>query len=197
MNSHAHMTAERKKSLPEIHNLIEAYQFAEEHPLTETNFLKAHALLSKSLLSKDLQGAYRTQPIGVFSDTGLVYLAVEAEYIEKYMAMLFLDMATHLKNAPKDPAFFFYIASLYHLKLAHIHPFQDGNGRMARLLEKWVLASFLGKKAWSLSLEKYYKEHLNAYYKALNMGVNFYETRYENALDFLLLSLSCVKEGAL
>jgi hypothetical protein len=31
----------------------------------------------------------------------------------------------------------FYFASLIYLRFAHIHPFRNGNGRAARLLDKW------------------------------------------------------------
>lgn len=37
----------------------------------------------------------------------------------------------------------FYYASLIHLMFVHIHPFADGNGRSARLLEKWFITSSL------------------------------------------------------
>lgn len=41
-----------------------------------------------------------------------------------------------------------------------IHPWNDGNGRSARLLEKWFIAQKLGPKAWFLQSEKNYYRHL-------------------------------------
>jgi Fic family protein len=67
----------------------------------------------------------------------------------------------------------------------HIHPFSDGNGRAARLLEKWFLAEKLGVKFWAISSEKYYKENQKDYYKNINLGVNFYELNYDKCIDFL------------
>ena len=81
----------------------------------------------------------------------------------------------------------FYFASMLHLVFAHIHPFQDGNGRAARILEKWFLASKLGGEAWLIQSEKYYKENIKAYYKNINLGVNFYELNYDKCLPFLLM----------
>jgi Fic family protein len=36
------------------------------------------------------------------------------------------------------------VEPLIHLRLAQIHPFRDGNGRAARLIEKWFVAEKLG-----------------------------------------------------
>jgi Fic family protein len=44
----------------------------------------------------------------------------------------------------------FYFASFIHLRFVHIHPFRDGNGRAARLIEKWFIAEKLGKQFWKL-----------------------------------------------
>ena len=41
----------------------------------------------------------------------------------------------------------FYPAALLHRGLAKIHPFEDGNGRVARLLEKGFLSEQRGTKA--------------------------------------------------
>ncbi len=72
-----------------------------------------------------------------------------------------------------------------------IHPFQDGNGRTARLLEKWFLIEKLGKKAVSIKLEKNYYQNLNDYYLNLrSLGLDYSELDYSKSLKFLLMSIS-------
>ena len=97
----------------------------------------------------------------------------------------FFGQITLLLQQTLSPAEAFYFASLIHLTLAHIQPFQDGNGRAARLLEKWFLAAKLGPHYWQISSEKYYKDHQAAYYQHINLGVNDYELKYDKCLPFL------------
>jgi hypothetical protein len=89
----------------------------------------------------------------------------------------------------------FYFASLLHLRFVHIHPFVDGNGRAARLLEKWFLAHHLGPPGWQVPAERYYKEHRADYYNHLNLGVNFYELDYDQCLPFLLMLPRSLEDG--
>lgn len=113
-------------------------------------------------------------------------MAVEAGYVQKYMNELFLEIERLLqKDVSVSEAF--YYASFLHLRFVHIHPFADGNGRSARLLEKWFLASVLGREFWNIQSEKYYWEHRQEYYDAIHLGVNFYELDYSQAIPFLLL----------
>ena len=67
-----------------------------------------------------------------------------------------------------------------------IHPFNDGNGRTARLIEKWFLAQKLGFKAWYLQSEKNYYENHQAYYKSIRkLGLEYDELDYSESSTFL------------
>jgi Fic family protein len=173
-----------KKEILEIEDLIKAYEFAQDHPLTEKNLLKAHKILSQTILIKGKRGVYRNDRMGVFDNTGLVYLAVEPQFVEENMELMLQDIQQLIKEE-LTVSQAFYHASLIHLKLAHIHPFWDGNGRTARLLEKWFLSAKINSRAWKLQSERYYKEHISTYYQTINLGVNYYERNYNKCLPFL------------
>ena len=87
----------------------------------------------------------------------------------------------------------FYYASLIHLKLAHIHPFMDGNGRAARLAEKWFLSLKTGVIAWKIRSEKYYFENRSKYYENINLGQNYYELNYRKSFPFLEMLSNSIK----
>jgi len=127
----------------------------------------------------------------VFGQSGLVYLAVEAEHVAAVMKSFFDEIST-LLAASLSLEEVFYFAALIHLRFVHIHPFADGNGRAARLLEKWFLAQKLGKLFWNLPSEKYYKDHQADYYNNINLGVNFYELDYNKCLPFLVMLVGCL-----
>ena len=63
-------------------------------------------------------------------------MAVESEFVNREMK-IFFDCLIHLQRQKMTIEEVFYHASLIHLRFAHIHPFSDGNGRTARLIEKW------------------------------------------------------------
>lgn len=176
----------KAKERMEIETLVEAYRFARRHALTEKNLLKAHGILAKPLLPKAHQGKYREQLMFVYSQYGIEYAAVEPELVPQKMQEVFVDLRS-LKRLPQDIAGIFYHASLLHLVFVHIHPFQDGNGRTARLLEKWFLSSYLGKRGWQIPSEQYYKEHLAEYYKNIKIGSNYHELKYDLCVPFLTM----------
>jgi Fic family protein len=179
------------KEIKEINDLIEAYQFAQTNVLNEKNMIKAHQLLSTQLLIKSKRGKYRQDKVGVFDEGGLVYLAIEPEFLKETMHSFFQEIMD-LTKAKMTLEEAFYYASFIHLRFVHIHPFADGNGRMARLLEKWFLTQQLGTNFWKIPSEKFYKEQLTAYYANINLGVNYYELNYNKALPFLKMLAQCV-----
>lgn len=179
------------KEVAEIDELVQAYEYAQNHELNEKAFLKCHELFSKTLLIKSKRGRYRNERVGIFSKGGLVYLAIEPEFVTEKMQELFKGIAL-LLNTNLAATEIFYHASLLHLLFVHIHPFMDGNGRGARLLEKWFIAQHMGKHLWKLPSEQYYKDHRNEYYENINLGVNYYELNYDLCLPFLSMLPQCL-----
>jgi Fic family protein len=179
------------KELQELEDLVMAYQLAQENSLTEPNLLKCHSILFKTLLIKSKRGKYRIESVGVFGKEGLVYLAVEPEFLKPEMTSFFVEVQQLLQETlSAEEACYF--AALIHLRFVHLHPFRDGNGRAARLLEKWFIAEKLGKQLWKIPSEKYYKDHQSQYYAAINLGANFYTLNYGRCLDFLTMLPNCL-----
>jgi Fic family protein len=168
-------------------DLYKTYLFAQKSKLTQANFLKAHAMLAAHLLPKSKQGAYRKVNMVVMEHkTGRVqYEAAHVDNVTGLMALLWKDIE-QLKKQKLTCAQVFYYASFIHIVFVNIHPFEDGNGRAARLLEKWFIAEKLGPKAWFLQTELNYYNNITQYYNNLNkLGMFYDKLDYTKAMPFL------------
>jgi Fic family protein len=171
-------------------DLFAAYVFAKNNRLTADSLLKAHAIIAAHLLPEIRRGVLRTTEMLVIdSATGTIeYEAAARNSVHKLMEQFFDEIDILLNNNKLTIIEIFYYASFIHLVFVKIHPFADGNGRTARLLEKWFLAEKLGEKAWFLQSEKFYYDHREAYYHNLaQLGFSFLELNYEQSIPFLLM----------
>jgi Fic family protein len=125
-------------------------------------------------------------------------------FIIQFEAALWSEVDLLMKNLWSDINFLlkqnltveevFYYAAYLHLVFVKIHPWHDGNGRTARLIEKWFIAQHLGEKAWFLQSEKNYYLHHQTYYKNLRaLGLEYPELDYSKALPFLLMLPNALK----
>ncbi len=174
-------------------DLYAAYDFIDSNKLTLKNVRKAHSILSSNLLPKDQQGLIRTNPMFVInSDDKIEYVAASPNALQTELEKLFSDILL-LQHKELNSYEIFYYASLIHLVFVKIHPFQDGNGRTARLIEKWFLLEKLGEKATSIQLEKNYYLNLKAYYNNIKkLGLEYEELDYKKSLDFLLMTVQSI-----
>jgi len=171
-----------------IDDLYGAYLFAQSNPLNEQNLAEAHRLLSKHLVAKHYQGRIRNHNMYVSTPNGRIeYVAATPYEVESEMQKFYEDVATLLQTEMTITDVFFFAAML-HLVFVKIHPFNDGNGRTGRLLEKWFLAQKLGEKAWFIQSEKqYYAQHQTYYRNLRAMGIEYRELDYGKAMMFLLM----------
>lgn len=171
-----------------IDDLYNTYQFAKESALVEKNIIQAHKYLTKHILPKNRQGQIRTGNMYVTTADGKIeYVAASPFDLKNELSSFYNDVDSLLK-ADLDISDVFYFASLLHLVFVKIHPFNDGNGRTSRLIEKWFLAAKLGPKAWLMQSEKnYYIQHQTYYNYIRQLGVEYDHLDYKKALPFLLM----------
>jgi len=180
-----------------IDDLYLAYQFASGMALDRNSVAEAHALFTRHILSKSDQGKFRNKNMYVTAKDGHIeYVTASPFEMREAMEKLYVDIDLLLKEdlSTEDALYF---ASMIHLVFVKIHPWNDGNGRSARLLEKWFLARKLGEKAWFVQSEKYYYVHHQTYYDNIRMlGLNYDLLDYSKAMPFLLmLSEALMNEG--
>jgi Fic family protein len=108
-------------------------------------------------------GLWRTGPIGVTAaDGSLEYVGPDAGRVTALMN----EVVKWLAEGDLD-ADVVVRAAMAHLHVTSVHPFRDGNGRIARIVQSLVLArAGLGAPEF-FSIEEYLSNHTQEYYAAL------------------------------
>jgi Fic family protein len=129
----------------------------------EGTILGLHFMMMKHDLSK-YPGRYRPGAIRVENSIThqTVYEGPEATSVQRLMS----ELVTCLNNK-NQTEHAIVRAAMAHLNLTMIHPFKDGNGRMARALQTFVLARDRILDPRFSSIEEYVGRHSLAYYDVL------------------------------
>ncbi|MFC1763456.1 Fic family protein [Planctomycetota bacterium] len=95
---------------------------------------------------------------------GIVYMPPEAKDVPGLMK----DLVTWINQSKSLPVPL--LAAIAHYQFATVHPYYDGNGRVARLLTTLILHLGGYDLKGVYSLEEYYAQNLGDYYEALTIG---------------------------
>lgn len=110
---------------------------------------------------QSLPGNWRPGAVWVRDDDGnIVYTAPDRSELEILLSELVDQLAT-----TKAPAMI--KAAMAHLNLVLVHPFRDGNGRVARCLQTFVLGTEGIREPVFSSIEGYLWQDTSGYYAAL------------------------------
>ncbi len=108
-------------------------------------------------------GSWRTGPIGVSAPDGsLDYRGPDAEEVEGLMG----EVVDWLEKGDLKTDVVVR-AAMAHLHVVSVHPFRDGNGRVARIVQSLVLAREGLASSEFFSIEEHLGTHTQEYYAAL------------------------------
>jgi len=163
-----HKIVGRERDIQEVLNYRNVLKFIESYnkpEITEEIVKHIHSLTVYRLLPEDSVGDYRkTQVVVKNSQTGEITFrpppAVEIQF-------LIADFLAWLNGSGAEDVYPTLKAGCAHYEIVRIHPFLDGNGRVARSLATLVLF----KQGYDIkrffSLEEHYDREPLVYYEAL------------------------------
>lgn len=161
----------RPRDIQEIINYRKVIEFIDLEAkkriekITEPLIKKLHRIIAHKVLPEDKAGVYRTKQVVIrSSETGEVTFRPPPPVEVPFLMREFLYWLNRYDEKEIHPVL---KAGISHHELVRIHPFIDGNGRVARVLATLIL--FLGGYDIRrfFSLEEYYDKDSILYYKNL------------------------------
>ncbi len=157
----------KQKEIQEVKNAYAAYEkLADINPYSIDELLEVHGIMTKYLVEE--AGVFRSGEEGVFSGNKCIFMAPPADIVPSLVS----DLFDWLKIA-KDKVHPLILSSVFHYEFVFIHPFSDGNGRMARLWHSALLAKWNPVFAYvpiESQIEKFQDEYYTAIAKCHTAG---------------------------
>ena len=125
-----------QKEIREVKNAYDAYEhFSEIDPFSVEHLKRFHGIMTKYVVEDS--GEFRQGEEDVFNGNQCIFMAPPARFVPQLMDELFEWM----KKA-QGIVHPLILSSVFHYEFVFIHPFSDGNGRMARLWHSAILSEW-------------------------------------------------------
>lgn len=149
-----------RKEIQEVKNAFAAYaRLPEIDPYSLDDLCSCHGVMTAGLIRE--AGVFRSGEEGVFDGERCIFVAPPAKRVPQLMADLFAWMGEIRQQLHP-----LILSAVFHYEFVFIHPFADGNGRMARLWHTALLAAWQPFFAM-LPLESQIERFQEDYYQAI------------------------------
>ena len=150
-----------QKDIQEVKNAYKAYEELEKvDPYSIEDLKRLHGIMT--FLIEDDAGKFRNHGEAVYNGDVMIFMAPPENLVPTLMDNLF----NWMKEA-QDKVHPLILSCVFHYEFVFIHPFSDGNGRMARLWQTALLSEW--EEAFEyMPIENLIKKHQQEYYKAIN-----------------------------
>lgn len=154
------MVLGEKKEIQEVKNAYAAYEKLSLIDPYEIRDLKLfHGIMTKYLVEES--GEFRRGEEGVFNGDQCIFMAPPARLVPQLMQELFEWMKTAQSDVHP-----LILSSVFHYEFVFIHPFSDGNGRMARLWHTAILSRWKPVFEY-IPIESQIEKFQEEYYEAI------------------------------
>lgn len=155
-----HLVLEEQKEIQEVKNAYAAYQELEKvDPYSLEDLKRLHGIMTRYTVEES--GSFRKGEEGVFNGDQCIFMAPPARMVPGLMTDLFDWMEREQKTVHP-----LILSSVFHYEFVFIHPFADGNGRMARLWHTALLSKWKPVFAY-IPIESQIEKFQDDYYKAI------------------------------
>ena len=125
-----------QKEIQEVKNAYTAYEKINDiDPYSIEKLKEFHGIMTKYIVEES--GDFRKGEEGVFNGEDCIFMCPPARFVPRQMEELFAWM----KKA-RTSVHPLILSSVFHYEFVFIHPFSDGNGRMARLWHTVILSQW-------------------------------------------------------
>ena len=150
----------KQKEIQEVKNAYGAYEEIGRFDIYSIEDLKRlHGIMTKYTVEES--GNFRRGEEGVFNGDKCIFMAPPASLVLEQMQSLF-DWI----NKAKDTVHPLILAAVFHYEFVFIHPFADGNGRMARLWHTAILTAWKPMFEF-IPIESQIEKFQDGYYNAI------------------------------
>ncbi len=186
------MVLGEQKEIQEVKNAYDAYEhILEIDPYNIRQLKKYHGIMTKYLAEES--GEFRSGEEGVFQGEQCIFMAPPARFVAQLIDELFLWM-----KEEKEELHPLIMSCVFHYEFVFIHPFSDGNGRMARLWHTAMLSKWKTVFAY-IPIESQIEKFQNGYYEAISrchaagesaIFIEFMLAQIDQALDDIVTQIS-------